>query len=49
MKENNERPEKKRIKGQKGRIVGKIIATLMVGFMLIASCSTAIYYLVNQQ
>ena len=48
MKENKENQEKKRIKGQKGRIFGKIIATLMIVFMLVASCSTAIFYLVNQ-
>lgn len=45
MKEKQE--TKKRLKGTKGRIFGKIIATLMVAFMLISACSTAIYYLIN--
>ncbi len=47
MKENEE--TKKKQKETKGRIVGKVIAALMVVFMLVASCSTAIYYLVNNQ
>ena len=46
MNENQE--TKKKIKGTKGRIAGKIIAAMMVVFMLVASCSTAIYYLVNR-
>ena len=48
MKEKKEKQEKKRVRGQKGRIAGKIIATLMVVFMLLSVCSTAIYYLINQ-
>lgn len=39
--------EKKKTKGQAGRIVGKVIAALMAVFMLIAACSTAIFYIIN--
>ena len=45
--EGNKETKKKRTKGTAGKIAGKIIAALMVAFMLIASCSTAIYYLIN--
>ena len=53
MKEKKEKVEKikepkKRMKGTKGRIAGKIIAALMVVFMLVSVCSTAIYYIINQ-
>ncbi len=44
MKENKE--PKKRIKGAKGRIAAKIIAAIIAMFMIIASCSTVIYYLI---
>ena len=37
---------KKKIKGQKGRIAGKIIAAIMAIFMLLAACSTLIYSLI---
>ena len=46
MKEKNEK--KKRTRGNAGRIIGKVIAALMVVFMLVASCSTAIYFLINR-
>lgn len=39
--------EKRKVKGAKGRIASKIIALIMLVFMVIASCSTAIYYLIN--
>ncbi len=40
--------EKKEIKRRaRGKIAGRILATIMVVFMLLASCSTVIYYLVN--
>ena len=45
--EDNKETKKKRMKGTKTRIAGRIIAALMVAFMLLASCSTAIYYLIN--
>jgi len=45
MKEKKE--IKKKNKGTAGRIAGKIIATLMAIFMLVASCSTLIYYVIN--
>lgn len=45
MKEKN---EKKKIKGAKGRIAGKIIALLMVIFMFMSVCSTLLYFLVNR-
>ena len=38
---------KTRIKGSKGKIVGRIIAAVMLACMLIGSCSTAIFYLIN--
>ena len=47
-KEIKVKEPKKRIKGTKGRISGKIIATIMVIFMLLSVCSTAIFYLINQ-
>ena len=47
MEENKENQEKKkRIKGQKGRIAGKIIAAIIAAFMLLASFSTLIFYLI---
>ena len=45
--EGNKETKKKRTQGMAGKIAGKIIAALMVAFMLLASCSTAIYYLIN--
>ncbi len=50
MKEKKEKIKepKKRMKGTKGRIAGKIIAILMALFMLLSVCSTAIYYLINK-
>ena len=45
--EENKETKKKRIKGAPTRIAGKIIAALMVFFMLIASCSTVLYFLFN--
>ena len=48
MKEKIEKIEKKKkVKGTKGKIAGRIIAGLMVIFMLLASCSTLIYCLAN--
>ena len=46
MIENNE-VKKKRIKTTKTEIAGRIIAALMVVFMLVASCSTVLYFLFN--
>ena len=45
--EENKETKKKRMKGAKTRIAGRIIAALMVVFMLLASCSTALYFLIN--
>lgn len=45
--EENKEIKKKRIKGTPTRIAGRIIAALMVVFMLIASCSTALYFIFN--
>ena len=44
---NKMKEEKKKVKGQAGKIIGRIVAALMIVFMLVASCSTFIYYLVN--
>ena len=46
MKEKNE-VTKKRIKSTKTQIAGRIIAALMVVFMLVASCSTVLYFIFN--
>lgn len=46
MKEKNE-VTKKKIKATKTQIAGRIIAALMVVFMLLASCSTVLYFLIN--
>lgn len=46
MKEKNE-VTKKKYKGAKTQIAGRIIAALMVIFMLLASCSTLLYFLIN--
>lgn len=43
-----EKKEKRKIKGAKGRFFGKIIALLMVVFMLLSACYTVIYFLVNR-
>lgn len=45
MKEKTEKKAKMKI--DKGRIAARIIAAIMVAFMLIASCSTLIYYIVK--
>ena len=45
MKES--KVQKKRIKGSKGRVAAKIIAAIIAVFMIIASCSTVIFYLIN--
>ncbi len=45
--ENNKQTKKKKIKGTSTRIAGRIIAALMVVFMLLASCSTVLYFLIN--
>ncbi len=49
MKEKEEKIKepKKKMKGTKGRIAGKIIAALMVIFMLASACYTALYYIIN--
>ena len=49
MKEKKEKIKepKKRLKGTKGRIAGKIIAAFMVVFMLASSCYTAVYFILN--
>ena len=41
--------EKKRIRGSKGRIAGRIIAAIIALFMIIASCSTVIFYFIYNQ
>lgn len=46
MVENKEL-KKKKIKSTKTQIAGRIIAALMVVFMLVASCSTALYFIFN--
>ena len=46
MEENKEK-KKKKLKGTSTRIAGRIIAALMVICMLLASCSTALYFLIN--
>jgi len=46
MKEK-EQETKKRIKGAKGRIAARIIAALIAIMMIIASCYSLIYYIVN--
>ncbi len=38
--------EKKKVKGQKARIAGKIIAAIMAVAMLLAACSSVIYYII---
>ena len=45
MKENKE--TKKKTKGAKGRVAAKIIAAIILLSMIIASCSTVIYYLID--
>lgn len=45
--EENKKNKKKRMKDTSARIAGRIIAALMVIFMLLASCSTALYFLIN--
>ena len=47
MNEKNE-TTKKRYKGSKGRIAGRIIAALMVIFMLVGSCYTGLYFIFNR-
>ena len=46
MKEKNE-VTKKKFKATKTQIAGRIIAALMVVFMLVASCSTVLFFLIN--
>ena len=46
MKEKNE-VTKKKFKSTKTQIAGRIIAALMVVFMLVASCSTVLYFIFN--
>lgn len=43
----NSEVKKKKIKATKTQIAGKIIAALMVVFMLVASCSTLLYFIFN--
>ena len=45
MKTNKD--QKKRTKGVKGRIAARIVAAIIALFMIIASCSTVIFYLIN--
>ena len=39
--------KKKKIKATKTQIAGRIIAALMVVFMLVASCSTVLFFIFN--
>lgn len=45
--EEKKETKKKKIKGSKTRIVGKIIAAIMAILMVLAACSTVIYYIIN--
>lgn len=47
--EENKQTKKKKLKGTSTRIAGRIIAALMVVFMLLASCSTALYFIINSK
>ena len=47
--EENKQTKKKKLKGTSTRIAGRIIAALMVAFMLLASCSTALYFIINSK
>ena len=38
----------KKVKAQKGRILGRIVAGAMIVFMLLASFLALIYYLINK-
>lgn len=44
MEENKE--VKKKYRAPRGRIAGKVIAAIIAAFMLLASCSTIIFYFV---
>ena len=41
-----EKKEKNKVQGAKGRIAGKIIAALMVVFMIVGACSSMIYAII---
>ena len=47
--EENKQNRKKKIKATSTKIAGRIIAALMVVFMLLASCSTALYFIINSK
>ena len=47
--EENKQTKKKKLKGASTRIAGRIIAALMLVFMLLASCSTALYFIINSK
>ena len=47
--EENKKTKKKKIKATSTRIAGRIIAALMIVFMLLASCSTALYFIINSK
>lgn len=43
MKESN---EKKKVKGTKRKIAARVLAAIMVVLMLLAACSTCIFYVI---
>ena len=47
--EENKQNRKKKIKATSTKVAGRIIAALMVVFMLLASCSTALYFIINSK